>query len=62
MASIFEIARRLRSGEELVIDAKYSGTVMQQFEVHAKDIGEMRPIKFDISEGKCTMKIEALTI
>lgn len=43
MANVFEITEKLRSGEEVIINNKYKGIVMQQMTDH--EIGDIR-IKF----------------
>ena len=58
MATVFEIVDKLRAGEEVVVPAKYAGTVMQQIEIHGKEIGDMPPIDFKIKNRKCTMRLE----
>ena len=58
IANIFEIVRRLRTGEVIEIDTKYVPTVMQQIDEHSEELGEVPPIQFKLAGRKSTMKIK----
>jgi len=55
MSDIFEIVKKLRNKENVIIPNNYSFTVMQQIQDHADEIGYLEPIKFKPYDDKHTL-------
>lgn len=54
MATVIEIVKKLRNGEEVIIQNQHQFTVMQQIEVHSESIGTLPPISFEQYDKKHT--------
>lgn len=55
MVNIFELVKKLRSNESVIIPISYQSTVMQQITIHADEIGYLEPIKFKPYDDKHTL-------